>query len=52
MVATSCLFLACKVEEQPRRLREFIDAIQNLFHKSSSDLHNIEVIKSIILFNS
>lgn len=42
MVATSCLFLACKVEEQPRRLKEFIEAIQRLFHRSSTDTQNPE----------
>ncbi len=47
MVATSCLFFACKVEEQPRRLREFIDAIQKLFHKTneSTAANNAEVMK-------
>jgi len=36
MVATACLFFACKVEEQPRRLREFIEAIHKLFHSKSA----------------
>jgi len=44
IVATSCLFFACKVEEQPRRLREFIDIVQSLFHKSNEPInHNSEV---------
>jgi len=43
IVATSCLFFACKVEEQPRRLREFIDIVQSLFHKSNEPInHNSE----------
>ncbi len=37
MVATACLFFACKVEEQPRRLREFVEAIHKTFHKKSSE---------------
>jgi transcription initiation factor TFIIIB Brf1 subunit/transcription initiation factor TFIIB len=40
-VATACLFFACKVEEQPRRLKEFIECVHDMFHKSS--VHNIEV---------
>jgi hypothetical protein len=38
MVATSCLFFACKVEEQPRRLREVIDSVQKVFHKSNEPI--------------
>ena len=38
MVATACLFFACKVEEQPRRLREFIEAIHKTFHKTSEPI--------------
>ena len=41
MVATSCLFFACKVEEQPRRLREFIEAIQKIFHPKTANDPNI-----------
>jgi hypothetical protein len=44
MVATACLFFACKIEEQPRRLREVIDSIQKLFHKSNEPIsQNSEV---------
>ena len=55
MVATACLFFACKVEEQPRRLREVIDSIQKLFHKSNEPIsQNSEVgcranIKKLLL---
>ncbi|CAF0898205.1 unnamed protein product [Brachionus calyciflorus] len=38
MVATSCLFLACKVEEQPRRLSDFITAIHHLFRKANETM--------------
>jgi hypothetical protein len=45
MVAAACLFFACKVEEQPRRLRDFIDSIQRLFHKGEPlGANNAEVI--------
>jgi hypothetical protein len=39
MIATSCLFFACKVEEQPRRLREFIDTIHRILHKVNEPLN-------------
>ncbi len=41
-VATACLFFACKVEEQPRRLKEFIDHVQLLLHNKTIE-HGSEV---------
>lgn len=37
-VATACLYFACKVEEQPRRLREFIEQVQYLLHRSNEPI--------------
>jgi hypothetical protein len=51
MVATACLFFACKIEEQPRRLREVIDSIQKLFHKSNEPIsQNSEVRNFLCVF--
>jgi transcription initiation factor TFIIIB Brf1 subunit/transcription initiation factor TFIIB len=51
MVAAACLFFACKVEEQPRRLREFIEAIQKMFHQKNEPIaQNSEVKKGFRSF--
>ncbi len=48
IVAAACLFFACKVEEHPRPLKQFIETIQQLIHRSTEPLNpnsevNIEI---------
>lgn len=38
MVAAACLFLACKIEEHPRRLTDLINGIQRLFKKANESV--------------
>lgn len=51
-MATACLFFACKVEEQPRRLKELIDNVQYLLHKPNESNVHSEVSFGQIFWNS